>query len=105
MNLRKYFNLQGGRHGLETLSQLIQCEDNSCYMATDVIITDAPKYPWRGVLLDTSRNYFTVETIKFVKNFRSDRIIPAINSHHRLKYRKIPLLLVLYSDPAIFRIT
>jgi len=55
---------QGGRHGLETLSQLIQCEDDSCYMATNVLITDAPKYPWRGVLLDTSRNYFTVETIK-----------------------------------------
>ncbi|KAL5255839.1 hypothetical protein ACHWQZ_G011167 [Mnemiopsis leidyi] len=57
---------QGGRHGLETLSQLIQCEDQSCYMSAEVLISDAPKYPWRGVLLDTSRNYFTVPTIKKV---------------------------------------
>ena len=75
MNLRKYFNLQGGRHGLETLSQLIQCEDDSCYMATDVIITDSPKYPWRGVLLDTSRHYFSVETIKLVNILESGLII------------------------------
>jgi len=57
---------QGGRHGLETLSQLIQCEEQTCFMAGDVLIDDAPKYPWRGVLLDTSRNYFTVDTIKKV---------------------------------------
>ncbi|KAK5648924.1 hypothetical protein RI129_003816 [Pyrocoelia pectoralis] len=56
----------GGRHGLETLGQLIIYDDilNNLQIPNDVYITDGPVYPYRGVLLDTARNYISVDTIK-----------------------------------------
>lgn len=33
-------------------------------MARDVIIDDKPVYPYRGFLLDTARNYYSVDSIK-----------------------------------------
>ncbi|KOB75344.1 Beta-hexosaminidase, partial [Operophtera brumata] len=56
----------GLRHGLETLSQLIVYDDirNHVLIVRDVTISDKPAYPYRGVLLDTARNYYTVDSIK-----------------------------------------
>ena len=59
----------GIRHGLETLSQLITFDaDNSLeedlHMPSSVTIKDEPMYPYRGLLLDTSRNYFSIDSIK-----------------------------------------
>ncbi|KAJ2942713.1 hypothetical protein O0L34_g2183 [Tuta absoluta] len=56
----------GVRHGLETLSQVIFYDDISEHllMVRDVSISDKPAYPYRGILLDTSRNYFSVQSIK-----------------------------------------
>ncbi|CAD6208082.1 GSCOCT00010351001.2-RA-CDS [Cotesia congregata] len=55
----------GVRNALETLSQLIAFNDltNEYQMLTTVSITDAPVYPYRGILLDTSRNYIDKKTI------------------------------------------
>lgn len=59
-------NFYGARHGLETLSQLIVYDDirNEILVVGSIEISDAPKFPYRGLLLDTSRNYFSVEAIK-----------------------------------------
>ena len=62
----------GIRHGLETLSQLITFDaDNSLeedlHMPSSVTIKDEPMYPYRGLLLDTSRNYFSIDSIKVHK--------------------------------------
>lgn len=59
-------NFFGARHGLETLNQLIIFDDlrNELQIARDVLITDRPAYTYRGVLLDTSRNFITVDAIK-----------------------------------------
>ncbi|KAL0831029.1 hypothetical protein ABMA28_001914 [Loxostege sticticalis] len=56
----------GVRHGLETLSQLFVYDDirDHLLMVRDVIINDKPVYPYRGILLDTARNYYSVEAIK-----------------------------------------
>lgn len=56
----------GARHGLVTLSQLIIYDDlrDELQVPRDVTVTDKPAYPYRGILLDTSRNYVTVDTIK-----------------------------------------
>ncbi|XP_060520214.1 chitooligosaccharidolytic beta-N-acetylglucosaminidase-like [Cylas formicarius] len=56
----------GARHALETLSQLIVYDDinNQILIPSDVVITDKPKYPWRGVSVDTARNYVSVDIIK-----------------------------------------
>ena len=59
----------GARHGLETLSQLITFDaDNSLeedlYIPSSVTIKDEPTFAYRGLLLDTSRNYYSIESIK-----------------------------------------
>nr|XP_023027673.1 chitooligosaccharidolytic beta-N-acetylglucosaminidase [Leptinotarsa decemlineata] len=56
----------GARHGLQTLTQLIIYDDlrDELQIPRDVLITDRPAYPYRGILLDTSRNYVSVKVIK-----------------------------------------
>lgn len=56
----------GARHGLETLSQLVVFDDirNELQVPKEFTIEDAPFYVHRGLLLDTSRNYYTVASIK-----------------------------------------
>ena len=59
-------NFYGARHALETISQLIVYDDfdNSLVILSQVSIEDEPKYPHRGISLDTSRNFYSVATIK-----------------------------------------
>lgn len=59
-------NFYGARNGLETLSQLIVYDNirNEILVVGSVQITDEPKFKYRGILLDTSRNFFSVESIK-----------------------------------------
>ncbi|KAA0202353.1 hypothetical protein HAZT_HAZT010951, partial [Hyalella azteca] len=56
----------GARHGLETLSQLIDYEEaeNSLMIVNSADIADQPSFTYRGLLLDTSRNYISVDSIK-----------------------------------------
>ena len=56
----------GALHGLETLSQLITYNFNASLYAINGLpwsISDEPRYPHRGVLVDTSRHYQTLPTI------------------------------------------
>ncbi|XP_055845206.1 chitooligosaccharidolytic beta-N-acetylglucosaminidase-like [Episyrphus balteatus] len=63
ISARTYF---GARHGLETLSQLIVYNDHGrCLdILIDTIINDSPIYKHRGILLDTAKNYFSLQSIK-----------------------------------------
>lgn len=59
----------GARHALETLSQLIEFfpnddGSNCLVIPKEVKITDSPKYPHRGLLLDTARNFLNTTSIK-----------------------------------------
>lgn len=60
----------GARHGLETLSQLIWRDETSNGVVLKVLkgatIRDAPKFPYRGILVDTARNFFSVPSLKRV---------------------------------------
>lgn len=58
--------IYGARHGLETVSQLIVYDDirKELQMVGEFEIEDQPVYPHRGFLLDTSRNYFSLDSIK-----------------------------------------
>ncbi|XP_018567236.1 probable beta-hexosaminidase fdl [Anoplophora glabripennis] len=60
----------GARHGLETLSQLIWLDVNKekLNIIHDVKITDTPKFPYRGLMVDTARNYFGLDQLKKVLN-------------------------------------
>jgi len=57
----------GAMRGLETFSQLIVYhEDGESYVLPYLPLTirDWPRYPWRGLLIDTARHYLTVDAIK-----------------------------------------
>ncbi|KAM8713058.1 hypothetical protein ACLKA7_013384 [Drosophila subpalustris] len=56
----------GARHGLSTLQQLIWYDDEDRLLHTyaSSLISDVPKFRYRGLMLDTSRHFFSVEAIK-----------------------------------------
>lgn len=55
----------GGRHGFETLSQLVWMDPYAGSLLTleAANVQDAPRFKYRGLLLDTARNYFPVAEI------------------------------------------
>ncbi|KAK8731345.1 hypothetical protein OTU49_007558, partial [Cherax quadricarinatus] len=56
----------GARHALETLSQLIEYDELAgvLQIVSTAAVVDAPVYKYRGILLDTSRNFFSVRAIE-----------------------------------------
>lgn len=55
----------GIRHGLETLSQLMLLDQSTGYLITlsSLHIKDSPTYKYRGIMLDTGRNYLPVKDL------------------------------------------
>jgi len=53
----------GAMHGLETLLQLLR-GDAGGYFFPAVSISDAPRFPWRGLLIDVGRHYLPMEVLK-----------------------------------------
>lgn len=58
-------NIWGALHALSTLEQLVEWDIHcECpFIEREVHIVDRPLYPYRGVLLDTARNFYTIESI------------------------------------------
>lgn len=56
----------GVRHGLETLSQLISNDyfADSLAIPSTVSVSDKPNFPYRGVMVDVSRNYMSMDKLK-----------------------------------------
>lgn len=61
--LISYSNEKSLFYALESLIQLIQTEDDIKYIPK-AFIQDYPKFEWRGLHLDVSRHFFTVDEIK-----------------------------------------
>lgn len=53
----------GAMHGLETLLQSLQSDCNG-YFFPGCNITDSPRFPWRGLMIDVSRHFMPVDVIK-----------------------------------------
>jgi hexosaminidase len=53
----------GAFHGMETLLQLVQLKDNAASIPA-VSIEDAPRFPWRGLMIDVSRHFEPVNQIE-----------------------------------------
>jgi len=53
----------GAMRGLETLLQLMN-SDGTGYYFPCVDITDSPRFPWRGLMIDASRHFQPIDVIK-----------------------------------------
>jgi hexosaminidase len=53
----------GALRGMETLLQLIECEQGSCHLPA-VKIEDSPRFRWRGLMIDVSRHFEPVNVIE-----------------------------------------
>jgi len=53
----------GAMHGLETLQQLVQ-SDATGYFLPAVSIQDAPRFRWRGLMIDCGRHFMPVDVIR-----------------------------------------
>ncbi len=53
----------GALRGLETFLQLLSIDKDGYYFPT-ITVNDAPRFPWRGLLIDVSRHFLPVEVIK-----------------------------------------
>jgi hexosaminidase len=56
----------GALHGLQTLSQLITYDfDAGAYWTSSpVTISDGPNFPWRGIMIDSARQFIPLITIR-----------------------------------------
>ncbi len=53
----------GAIHGLQTFIQLLSVDRNG-YFFPSLKITDHPRFPWRGLMIDVSRHFMPVVVIK-----------------------------------------
>ncbi|XP_049721689.1 beta-hexosaminidase subunit beta [Elephas maximus indicus] len=53
----------GALRGLETFSQLIYQDSYGTFTISESTIIDSPRFPHRGILIDTSRHYLPVKVI------------------------------------------
>lgn len=55
----------GALHGLQTFAQLVVHHNgNYSIPYVPIQITDEPRFPWRGLLVDTARHFMEVSTLK-----------------------------------------
>lgn len=53
----------GAMHGLETFLQLVEVSGGMCWLPA-VTIDDAPRFPWRGFMLDSVRHFQPIPVIE-----------------------------------------
>ncbi len=53
----------GAMHGLETLLQLLSADETGYYFPVSKI-KDAPRFPWRGLMIDSARHFMPLDVIK-----------------------------------------
>jgi len=53
----------GTMRGLQTFLQLVDVSANG-FAAPALLVTDQPRFPWRGLLIDSSRHFIPLEVIK-----------------------------------------
>ena len=63
-------NFVGLTRALATLSQLLESNNDNGAMVirnTPITVKDSPRYPYRGIMIDTARHFFSVEgLLKFI---------------------------------------
>jgi hexosaminidase len=54
----------GALHGLETIVQLLGQDKNGGLYFPEVLIEDAPRFSWRGLMIDVARHFIPVDVLK-----------------------------------------
>jgi len=73
----------GARHGLQTLSQLMayDCMHNSLMVVDKAIIIDKPVFTYRAITLDTSRNFYSIKSLKTMVDAMSYNKLNVLHWH------------------------
>lgn len=88
----------GAMHGLETFSQMVWGRAPLLCVPVGIYIQDSPLFGHRGVLLDTSRNYYGVEDItRTIKAMSANKL--NVFHWHITDSHSFPL--VLPSEPSL----
>ncbi|MGA9995066.1 MAG: family 20 glycosylhydrolase [Pyrinomonadaceae bacterium] len=93
----------GVLRGLETLLQLVE-GDAAGYYLPAVKISDRPRFPWRGLLIDSSRHFQTIEHLKRELDGMAAVKLNVFHWHltenqgFRIESRKYPRLHLMGSD-------
>ncbi|TAE30975.1 MAG: beta-hexosaminidase [Candidatus Kapaibacterium sp.] len=53
----------GAIRGLSTLAQLVASDADGYYIPA-LAVNDKPRFPWRGLMLDVARHFFSVDVVK-----------------------------------------
>jgi hexosaminidase len=91
----------GARHGLETISQLIFYDEVAeIFLISLMEIEDSPSFKHRGISVDTSRNFFSIEALK--RNINGMAMVKMNRFHwHISDSQSFPFLLKSHPDIAI----
>src|SRR6266850_7480007 len=93
----------GTMHGLRTFLQLVNVSPDG-FAAPAVTIQDKPRFPWRGLMIDSARHFIPLEVIK--RNLDGMEVVKmnvfhwhlSENQGFRVESRKFPKLHELGSD-------
>ncbi|MBI5009742.1 MAG: beta-N-acetylhexosaminidase [Bacteroidia bacterium] len=83
-------------YGLQSLKQLLICSDKGILKAQ--VITDSPRFEWRGVMLDVSRTFMPVNLVKRYIDLFAMYKLNVVHLHltddqgWRIQIKKYPLL-------------
>jgi hexosaminidase len=101
--LLKAPTVAGALHGLETFSQLV-VPGSAGFEAGAVHIEDRPRFPWRGLMIDSSRHWMPLEVIERNLDAMSAVKLNVFHWHlsddqgFRVESRRFPKLQELGSD-------
>lgn len=93
----------GALRGMETLVQLVRLR-NGRYELPAVVVRDAPRFRWRGLLVDVSRHFIPVEGIKRTLDGMAAVKLNVLHWHltddqgFRVESERLPKLHTLGSD-------
>ena len=93
----------GALHGLQTLLQLLQNNSTTYYFPNTEII-DAPRFTWRGLLIDAARHFQPVDVIKRNLDAMASMKMNVFHWHladdqgWRIEVKKLPKLTELGSN-------
>ena len=93
----------GAMHGLETLLQLVSVDEEG-YFFPNGSIEDSPRFPWRGLMIDSARHFMPLDMIKRNLDGMSAMKLNVMHWHltedqgFRIESKKYPRLHELGSD-------